>query len=59
MSAITEGPIFRRILKGGRILDEGHDPTAIRKIVKQRCLQASLFVSVPERYNSIERRKIP
>ena len=59
VSGITEGPIFRRILKGGRILDEGHDPTAIRKIVKQRCLQASLFVSVPERYNSIERRKIP
>jgi integrase len=41
-SAITEGPIFRRILKGGRILDEGLDPTAIRKIVKQRCLQAGL-----------------
>jgi integrase len=42
VSAITEGPIFRRILKGGRILDEGLDPTAIRKIVKQRCLQAGL-----------------
>jgi integrase len=41
-SAITEGPIIRRILKGGRILDEGLDPTAIRKIVKQRCLQAGL-----------------
>jgi len=34
VSAITEGPIFRRILKGGRILDEGLDPTAIRKILK-------------------------
>jgi integrase len=33
-SGITEGPIFRRILKGGRILDEGLDPTAIRKILK-------------------------
>ena len=42
MSGVTEGPIFRRILKGGRILDEGLDPTAIRKIVKQRCLQAGL-----------------
>jgi len=42
VSGITEGPIFRRILKGGRILDEGLDPTAILKIVKQRCLQAGL-----------------
>jgi integrase len=42
VSGITEGPIFRRILKGGRILDEALDPTAIRKIVKQRCLQVGL-----------------
>jgi len=42
VSGITEGPIFRRILKGGRVLDEGLDPTAVRKIVKARCLQAGL-----------------
>jgi integrase len=41
-SGITEGPIFRRTLKGGRVLADGLDPTAIRKIVKQRCLQAGL-----------------
>jgi integrase len=42
LSGITEGPIFRRILKGGRILEDGLDPTAVRKIVQQRCLQAGL-----------------
>ncbi len=33
-SGITEGQIFRRILKGGRILEDGLDPTAVRKIVQ-------------------------
>jgi integrase len=42
VSGITEGPIFRRIFKGGRILEDGLDPTAVRKIVQQRCLQAGL-----------------
>jgi hypothetical protein len=42
VSGITEGPIFRRILKGGRILEDGLDPTAVRKIVQQRCPQAVL-----------------
>lgn len=41
-SGITEGPIFRRILKGGKVLDEALDPTAVRKIVKRRCNQAEL-----------------
>lgn len=41
-SGITEGPIFRRILKGGKVLEEALDPTAVRKIVKQRCIQAGL-----------------
>ncbi|WP_436291807.1 site-specific integrase [Variovorax sp. LjRoot178] len=41
-SGITEGPIFRRILKGGKVLDEALDPTAVRKIVKRRCIQAGL-----------------
>jgi integrase len=54
VSGITEGPIFRRILKGGRILDEGLDPTAIRKIVKARCLQAGLQGDFPQ-----DRRRDP
>jgi hypothetical protein len=41
-SGITEGPILPLDSQGGRMLDGGLDPTAIRKIVKQRCLQTGL-----------------
>jgi integrase len=40
-SKITEGPVFRRVLSHG-VGNEPLDPTAIRKIVKRRCLQAGL-----------------
>jgi hypothetical protein len=42
-SWLEDAPVsIPQTLKGGRILDEGLDPTAIRKIVKTRCLQAGL-----------------
>jgi integrase len=39
---VTEGPIFRRVLKGGKVTGDALDPKAIRKIVRERCLQAGL-----------------
>jgi len=42
VSGITEGPIFRRLLKGGKVTEEGLDPKSVRDIVQKRCLQAGL-----------------
>lgn len=42
VSGITEGPIFRRVLKSGKVLEEGLAPKAVRKIVQERCLKAGL-----------------
>lgn len=39
---VTEGPIFRRVLKGGKVTGDALDPKAIRKIVQDRCSQAGL-----------------
>jgi integrase len=39
---VTEGPIFRRVLKGGKVTGDALDPKAVRKIVQARCLQAGL-----------------
>ncbi|MFZ3117070.1 MAG: site-specific integrase [Variovorax sp.] len=43
VSGITEGPIFRRLLKGGRVTEEGLDPKSVRDIVQKRCLQAGVM----------------
>lgn len=32
---ITDGPIFRRILKGGKVIDEALDAESVRKIVQK------------------------
>lgn len=40
-AAITSGPIFRRVLKGGR-LGDGLSAAAVRDIVKKRCQLAGL-----------------
>jgi integrase len=40
-SAISSGPIFRRIRKGGH-LGEGLSPAAVRAIVQERCLLAGV-----------------
>ena len=42
VAKVTEGPIFRRVLKGGKVTGDALDPKAIRKIVKERCAQAGL-----------------
>lgn len=42
VSGITEGPIFRRVLKGGKVLEEGLSPKAVRMIVQERCAKAGL-----------------
>ncbi len=42
VSGITEGPIFRRLLKGGKVTEEGLDPKSVRDIVQKRCVQAGL-----------------
>lgn len=40
---VTEGPVFRRILKGGHIShDAGLSDGAVREIVKRRCLLAGI-----------------
>lgn len=41
LSHITEGPIFRRIRKGGH-LGEALSPAAVRTIVKERCALAGI-----------------
>lgn len=42
IGGITEGPIFRRILKGGKVTGEPLDAESVRKMVQKRCLQAGL-----------------
>ncbi|MDM0010553.1 hypothetical protein QTI51_38010 [Variovorax sp. J22G73] len=42
MAKVTEGPIFRRVLKVGKVTGDALDPKAIRKIVKERCAQSGL-----------------
>ncbi len=42
VSGITEGPIFRRVLKSGKVLEEGLSPKAVRMIVQERCAKAKL-----------------
>ena len=42
VAKVVEGPIFRRMLKGGKVTGDGLDPKAVRKIVQERCLQAGL-----------------
>ncbi|MDM0010120.1 site-specific integrase [Variovorax sp. J22G73] len=42
VAKVTEGPIFRRVLKGGKVTGDALDPKAVRKIVQARCLQAGL-----------------
>lgn len=39
---IATGPIFRRVLTGGKVLEDGLVPAAVRKIVKERCRKAGL-----------------
>jgi len=41
-SGIVDGFIFRRILKGGKVLEDRLDPKAVRKIVQVRCALAGL-----------------
>ena len=41
-SGIVEGPIFRRLLRGGVVTQEALEPRAVRLIVKERCLKAGL-----------------
>jgi integrase len=41
-SGITSGPLFRRILKNGRLGSEGLSGTAVRDIVKARCALAGV-----------------
>lgn len=48
VSGITEGPIFRRVLKSGKILEEALSPKAVRKIVQERCEKAGL----PPKYSA-------
>jgi integrase len=42
IGGITEGPIFRRVLKGGKVTGEPLDAESVRKMVQKRCLQAGL-----------------
>lgn len=42
LSGVRSGPIFRRILKSGRILEERLAPKAVRRIVVNRAKQAGL-----------------
>ncbi|SCK11284.1 Site-specific recombinase XerD [Variovorax sp. HW608] len=42
VSGILEGPIFRRLLRGGVVTAEALEPRAVRLIVKERCLKAGL-----------------
>jgi integrase len=39
---ISKGPIFRRVLKGGKVTDDALEPKSVRKIVQARCLLAGL-----------------
>ncbi len=41
-SGITEGPIFRRIYKGGHVGSTALTPAAVRLIVQERCQRAGL-----------------
>ena len=41
-SGITSGPLFRRILKNGKLGTDGLSGTAVRDIVKARCALASV-----------------
>ncbi|OUM00104.1 site-specific integrase [Variovorax sp. JS1663] len=42
LSGISEGPIFRRLRKGGKVTADALDPEAVRKIVQRRCALAGL-----------------
>lgn len=42
VGGITEGPIFRRILKGGKVTGDPLDAESMRKMVQRRCLEAGL-----------------
>lgn len=42
VGAITEGPIFRRVLKGGKVTVDALDPESVRKMVQARCALAGL-----------------
>jgi len=41
-SGITSGPLFRRILKNGKLGTDGLSGTAVRDIVKARCALAGV-----------------
>jgi integrase len=41
-SRISSGALFRRVLRGGHVADEGLTPSAVRRIVKMRCAKAGL-----------------
>ncbi len=41
-SGITDGPVFRRIRRGGHVGDEGLSDASINRIVKARCVLAGL-----------------
>jgi len=41
-SGVVEGLVFRRILKGGKVLEDGLDPKAVRMIVQERSRLAGL-----------------
>lgn len=42
VGGITEGPIFRRVLKGGKVTGDPLDAESMRKMVQRRCLEAGL-----------------
>jgi hypothetical protein len=42
VSGVEEGPIFRRLLRGGVVTADALEPLAVRLIEKERCLKAGL-----------------
>ena len=42
VSGVAEGPIFRRLLRGGKVTEEGLNPKSARDIIQKRCVQAGL-----------------
>ena len=42
MSGVTEVPISRRLLRGGKVTEEELDPKSVRDIAQKRSLQAGL-----------------
>jgi len=61
-SGITSGPLFRRILKNGKLGTDGLSGTAVRDIVKARCALAGVgddFSAHSLRSGEIETRASP